>query len=412
MIYTEIVKTKTELYSIVVGDERIPLHSLYDPMKEAKRIVDKLLTDTSAFLVIGSGLMYVPQEILNRMKTPVYVLELIAEIRELVKNRKEYKDAILRGIIPLNDIDKSLISDVRVTPVILPNYLKIIRKYRPAYFEIINNINEQIKAWISYKDIFVNNLDLNSKFINGSPGVVKLKTIGRDKPVAVLGAGPSLIESLPILKKYNNKLIIISSGTALKSCISMGIIPDFFCIIDPKKETIKQIEGVDISIPLVFSPGVNHNILRMHKGDKFIAFIEDDLYTQKNNELVNLKGALKSFGSVIHFCFSLASYISSGDIFLAGVDFEEDILSHSKGTYHYEEILRASSKFSFLNFKKTDTDYKYLSFKKSLENLISRTKNKVYRINPSKIYLQGAEEIRLNEFEILCSLFCNSDSRP
>ncbi len=58
-----------------------------------------------------------------------------------------------------------------------------------------------------------------------------------DKPVFIVGNGPSLDTAIPYIKKYQNKAIILAAGTAYQSLAKAGIEADFHVLVERPKGT-------------------------------------------------------------------------------------------------------------------------------------------------------------------------------
>lgn len=62
--------------------------------------------------------------------------------------------------------------------------------------------------------------------------IFKKAVVNRDWPVFVLGSGPSLDATLPIIKANADRAIIIACGTALPIVLKAGLKPDFMMILE------------------------------------------------------------------------------------------------------------------------------------------------------------------------------------
>lgn len=76
---------------------------------------------------------------------------------------------------------------------------------------------------------------VKNSFFNLQSGTARTISVSKtDKtvPAFVVGAGPSLDDSLDFLKSNRNKGVVIACGTALRPLLSAGIRPDFLCILE------------------------------------------------------------------------------------------------------------------------------------------------------------------------------------
>ena len=64
----------------------------------------------------------------------------------------------------------------------------------------------------------------------------------------VVGAGPSLDQAIPFIKQHQDRVLIFSSGTAIKALAAQGIIPDFHVEQERDMPTVHALETVDPGI--------------------------------------------------------------------------------------------------------------------------------------------------------------------
>ena len=84
-----------------------------------------------------------------------------------------------------------------------------------------------------------------------SPDVGELKNAFQDVPFILVGAGPSLDESIDFLKKVQNKAIIVASNSPYRKLINNGIRPHLVVTADPMKPTLAGFQNVKLDhVPL------------------------------------------------------------------------------------------------------------------------------------------------------------------
>ncbi|HLJ19215.1 MAG TPA: 6-hydroxymethylpterin diphosphokinase MptE-like protein [Stellaceae bacterium] len=96
----------------------------------------------------------------------------------------------------------------------------------------------------------------------------------RPETVAIVGAGPSLDESIPTLKRIRDRIVLFSGGTALRPLLRNGIVPDFHCelenvpvVVDVLKEAGKY--GDLSQIRLIASATVDPRVPPMFRESWF-----------------------------------------------------------------------------------------------------------------------------------------------
>ena len=186
--------------------------------------------------------------------------------------------------------------------------------WRKRYTEILDEFGYNEKNDLESAKI-LNSL-LKSKF-----SLKKIQDKIESQNVFVIGAGPSLLSSIPILKKHNEATKIVADG-AVKALIDNNIIPDILVTdLDGDKTSLKKI-GKGKTIMIVHAHGDNIEKLEMVK------------------EFKNCIGTTetKSFGKINNFggftdgdrCVFLARHFGAKKIILFGMDFGSKIGKYSK----------------------------------------------------------------------------------
>jgi uncharacterized Rossmann fold enzyme len=186
--------------------------------------------------------------------------------------------------------------------------------WRKRYAEILDEFGYNEKDDLESAKI-LNSL-LKSKF-----PLKKIQDKIESQNVFVIGAGPSLSSSIPILKKHNEATKIVADG-AVKALIDNNIIPDILVTdLDGDKTSLKKI-GKGKTIMIVHAHGDNIEKLEMVK--KF----KNCIGTTET----------KSFGKINNFggftdgdrCVFLARHFGAKKIILFGMDFGNKIGKYSK----------------------------------------------------------------------------------
>ena len=288
------------------------LHDVYGAEVQAKEIFSKIKNDSFCLHVIyGFGLGYLFQEFALNSKGLVFVyepdIEILAATLEVADFSKELSK---KNVFIFNDFDE------------------LKKCYASKY---IYNSSTFISFLPSYKQLFENNLsDFVDKlnFVMGAaiidanyvknkliPSVKEVchnldslvfetplnnyKNIYDGKSVLVVSAGPSLDKNIETIKKYRDKVIIISAGQALRTLVTNDIYPDFTGLVETTSQ-MAQIEGLDISnIDLILEPATYR---KLHKSN----FKNKISYPSKNSP-ANLIWA--SFSNT-----DVSQYISSGTV--------------------------------------------------------------------------------------------------
>jgi len=148
-----------------------------------------------------------------------------------------------------------------------------------------------------------------------------IKDLIENKPVFVVGAGPSLLSCIPILKKYKKITKIIADG-AVRAIIENGLRPDIV------------VTDLDGDINALKKTGRTNTIMVVHAhGDN-----SDKLYLVKNFKNCIGTTQTKPTGRIHNFggftdgdrCVFLANHFKAKKIILLGMDFGTTIGKYSK----------------------------------------------------------------------------------
>jgi hypothetical protein len=131
---------------------------------------------------------------------------------------------------PLHSVDESYYDKMRN---------ELVRQYL-----VIRPLMEvNIRTAINLQENTLKNL----KYMSHAPDIGKLKGQFKDVPFILIGAGPSLDESIDFLRFAQDKAIIVATNSPLRKLINSGIKPHLVVTADPMPPTLAGFNGVDIS---------------------------------------------------------------------------------------------------------------------------------------------------------------------
>ena len=163
---------------------------------------------------------------------------------------------------------------------------------------------------------------LNS-LLTGRIGTANIKYLIENKPVFVIGAGPSLLSCIPILKKYKKITKIVADG-ANQALIENGLRPDIVVTdIDSDLNALKK-TGRTNTIMIVHAHGDNSDKL------DFVKNFKNCIGTTQTKPI----GRVHNFGGFTDGdrCVFLANHFKAKKIILMGMDFGTRIGKYSKST--------------------------------------------------------------------------------
>jgi hypothetical protein len=171
----------------------------------------------------------------------------------------------------------------------------------------------------------------------------------RPETAVIVGAGPSLDESLETLHRIRDRVVLFSGGTALRPLLRNGLVPDFHCeleniplVVDVLKEAGKH--GDLSKIRLIASATVDPRVPPLFREAFF--FFRDSV-----SSTMLLAGGLRTLQAAAPTCVNtaMAAAISLGftEIALMGTDCGTRVggRDHASGTVYSGGMVKARSNF-------------------------------------------------------------------
>ncbi len=182
-----------------------------------------------------------------------------------------------------------------------------------------------------------------------------------DKPVLVLGAGPSLGANKEWLKKYHKNFIIIAPFMTLRVLYPLGIAPDIIVHIDENDDVaIRDValyqdkENFFDNSLFIFSASVS-NIF-------FDTFEKESIYLLEDRTKYKLNDNYLEIASVGEGVYAIGLSLTSQDIYLLGIDLAvgDDGATHSKvhASKGKVDVLQAKSITSESDIRKSVMEVK------------------------------------------------------
>ncbi|EOC3120062.1 6-hydroxymethylpterin diphosphokinase MptE-like protein [Campylobacter coli] len=153
----------------------------------------------------------------------------------------------------------------------------------------------------------------------------------------VVSAGPSLAKQLPLLKAYQDKVVIFCADGALSMLEKEGIVPDYVTNLDFTDLTMKFFQNKENKTSLNMLSCATHPNLVHFLDNKSVILRDDPLYQRFN---LNDFGYIDTGTHVSHFSYTLALALGFKNIIMIGQDlaFDEKGNSHSKGFSYGEQF--------------------------------------------------------------------------
>lgn len=413
--HIEYLPTKNNLETVLVNGYL--LHSKYDPIQESIRIIEKEFEPNVVHVLFGYGLGYLAEILKEKINDPSKLI-IIDPIYLLLRENKNDLNVISRLEISEFEsiVGKALKNfNKKIKVICSPNYDKILPKELMEILKVIkdvqmsNVVNENTlrKFADSWQENYIHNL-LN---VYRNDSLSKLQK-NYSCPVVIASGGPSLTKQLPLLKKMQDHVIIIAAGSTINSLLDQEIEPDYIVTIDGSLANYNHFKDIkNIKSKLIYAMTSHYKIQEDFANEKY-AFVDfgNNEYKEHINEIFSIDLPLiKGGGSVAHFAYSIASYITTGPIAMIGQDLAyTDNKSHAVNNKQFREINeefsdeRETFEVPGYNGDKVLTDYVFLSMKKSFEVLHQYTNHNadIYNCTEGGAKIEGMNQLPfINFFE-------------
>ncbi|HPG30528.1 MAG TPA: DUF115 domain-containing protein [bacterium] len=364
----EITDSKTGMpvfKPLITPKQRIIIHSLYDPQREADRVIGQYdFSGKEIIFLFGLGLGYHLKSLIAAAggKPKIIVVERFDKIFDFFKINKSRLNINDANVDYLVNPDKSQIifsaskfitfrNFYKIKYITIPSLIKLDEQY---YKSAILDAYDFIKFTIANLSTASNfgyewnvNYLKNLKRLSESYDIKSLKKFCKNKPAVIASAGPSLSRNLDLLKEFQDYFYILCADTAYSALLKKNIYPDFIGAADSQYENFKLVKGLGSSkVGVICPPIVNHNILsEFDSSKKFFFASELPLDNYLKSKGINLT-FIKSGGSVATILFSAAREIEFNPIIFIGQDLAfTGNISHSALTSKIEHKYSSLSKF-------------------------------------------------------------------
>jgi len=357
------------------------VHSKRDPEREAERLVEAgtdggvnpdgiyAVVDASIVrevpaLVLGFGLGYTACAFAAKFPNrPIIVVEKRAELLKKALETRDLSSFLSRPRLvfvlggEIEGVTGALAffeSVPGAPPLVLQN-----RALTGLDEEWYSGVEEKIKTWNSRTNVnsattrrfgkrWLRNLSRNLKAVRDNPGICRLEGLleGKDIPVFLAAAGPTLDESGPILGEIYKRCVIVAVDTSLRFLSSRGIKSDFVVSVDPQYWNFRHLDRVKVpETRLVTESAVYPSLFRHPFGGIFLcgSFFPLGRFIEGT---VDPKGVIGSGGSVATSAWDFSRLLGAGTVWIAGLDLAfPERRTHFRGALFEEKSHSESCRF-------------------------------------------------------------------
>ncbi len=310
------------------------VHNKLNPLGEAQEVFSMCAnTPVSIHLVYGMGLGYLFQVVSANSQGTVILYEPDLNIVRVVFELVDFSADIIKQNVyftdSLDDVSDIIYkkSGMQNTPEMLS--LVSQREFDPQGFDnLVKKLQDMVGSYslnLRYtKERLYPALKMLLKnvpnLVNEMP-LVSLKDIYKGKTAVVVSAGPTLDRNIETIKKYRDRMVVITVGTALRTLVAHGIKPDFLCIIETYNSS-RQVEGLDLSdVNFVTEPYSNFKLRSFNYKNTYLHISSNmpinNFWAEISNENTD---EYISKGTVSYTALNTARILGCSKIILVGQD--------------------------------------------------------------------------------------------
>ena len=248
----ELVNGRLGLPTVRVAEtDGIYLHSLYDPVTEAHRLVDTwdVPHDTHRLTIVGLGLGYHVAECLRRFPNveEVQVIECSDELVALAKScfPETLADTRVRIVTPVECSEVGrLVSAEDIQSVFFHPPSLTILAHEPTRVVLAEILMLQASTRVLLPRL-QSNWSHHKRLVSRSTALTGEQGGHRGRAGVLVSAGPSLDGARSSLASYQQSgAVLVVVSAALKRVLGWGIVPDYAVHTDSSDKACAHIEGL------------------------------------------------------------------------------------------------------------------------------------------------------------------------
>jgi hypothetical protein len=403
------------------------LYSSKNPLGHVSRIIANTpIYEKTLIFIPGIGLGYGIMELLHKLPPHCFIIcvETDQNLMDLYLTHAEReglddKRLIILRTESIQAVVQALFS-FGLDNIRRMKTVKLCASYQlfsQSYAKIEETLQSHIRNYWQNKmtvifmgKLLIKNIITNLPYLASAYDMEQLTTT---LPIAVVGAGPSLDKSIPLLKAIHDKVLILAVDTVLSTLCAYSLKPDFIFSLEAQFINLQDfIADKEAGIPLLCDCSVTPQVMRLFKHIFCFSsqFSELSLLTRLK-QLNLLPSPIPALGSVGIAAVYCALKITRGPVLLAGLDFcYGGKKTHAKNTYFHKLMTTHALRFSpseHINFqavhnrpligikdkkgKSVQSDLIFYSYAENFSRLVALNKARVYDISAGGLDC-GAEQ--------------------
>lgn len=236
---------------------------------------------------------------------------------------------------------------------------------------------------------FKNTLHNYNAIINHGIPVDEVIWPHAEKPVVIVGSGPSVHQIIPQIMENRDKYCVIATWHSLYRLLEHHIQPDAVIHIDKMEPVHAPPVDLPKHIPVIISPVAHEAFLSRFSGHPvYYLLTRESEPHQQWAEFLGREPHKPAFGTVIYFAIRAALYFGHTQVILTGVDLcfpdKGGFVEHSIKKEAPLEVLNAEGKTCY-------APQSFLMYRDALQTLAQEEKDAAtfYNASPGGLELQG-----------------------
>ena len=318
---------------VTATENKVPLHSKYNPQREAEQLVAEFNDhEYAAAVFFSAGLGYGAIAFAQKFPgTPLVIIEPSSDHLFAAFSVLDWE-----AVLSHQSVIFAVQATVEEVAAIIDRYgvvsCKIYASSSQTWHakDYYDQVIERLSRHKQKSEINTNTLEkFSHRWLKNSCAnlhyLAELDGVGKyanstELPFVILAAGPSLSMILPELPKLKERSIIVCVDTALHACLKAGVEPDFIILVDPQYACSLHLEFLSSpSSILILESAVYPSVFRFNCKEKVLcsSLFPIGQYFEKQ---LGTKGKLGAGGSVTTTAWDFACLCGTKEIFLAGMD--------------------------------------------------------------------------------------------
>jgi hypothetical protein len=331
----------------------LSLHSRYDPVREARQYIKKQdIAGADYFILLGFGLGYSLDALVELdggslqhyfiVESDLAILKAAFESRDLTSlislphihfgwpsSGTDLAEQWQRFFDPVQAQKSVFITHLPCAALNPPLFKSAAELLQSQTFQIFTDINTLVGKSETFLDNFVKNVSKAAL----APGVAKFVNKFQNVPALIVSAGPSLDKNIQELRGFQDNVLILSTDTALKALLAVGIDPHFVLTGDPSYENFLHLKGATTKESLVVAEASSYPSVFDEFQGRILTCTFENSSLRSLSELLGNKGSLRAWGSVATIALDFALLLQCNPIIFVGQD-----LAYTDGRFYCSGI--------------------------------------------------------------------------